>query len=97
MPAAKSNINLSNLISGLDDVLKMVRDVAPIAEQLGVPSIVANIATIGIAATAAIENMLERGGKLKEAMSTQDEGKLRAMLTDLQRANNELAEAIAES
>ncbi len=98
MPAAKNtNVDLSKLISGLDSVLKIVRDAAPLVESLGVPSIVANVATIGIAATATIENMLERGGKLKDALSTHDEAKLRAMLADLQTANDDLNEAIRDS
>jgi hypothetical protein len=91
-----AKINLTGLVPNLQKVIDAVQALTPIAASLGGP-VVANIATIGIAAIATIENILSRSGDLKEALSTQDEAKLRAMLSDLQAANDKLAGAISGS
>jgi hypothetical protein len=89
-------MDLGGLISGLNTVLKGLQDIAPVAEKLGLPVVVANVATIGIAATGTIQNILERGEANREALATGDETKLRAMLSDLQAVNDRLAGTIAE-
>lgn len=88
--------NVDKLIAGLDTILKGYAEIAPLAQKLGVPAVVANVATIGIAATGTIHNILERAADAKDALTTQDEGKLRAMLADLQAVNDKLAGVIAE-
>lgn len=92
---AKS-IDLSGLVPNLQKVIDAVKALTPLAAAIGGP-VVANVATMGIAAVATIENILERSKNLKDALSTHDETKLRAMLSDLQAANDELAGAISAS
>jgi hypothetical protein len=79
MTVKMAKINLANLISGLDTIHKALMDIAPVASAIGGP-VVANVTTIGIAATATIQNVLERADKLKSVMTEQDATKLRAML-----------------
>lgn len=92
-----AKLNLSGLITGLDTVLKGIQEALPIAQQVGIPAVVSNVVTIGIAAVGAINNILDRKDDLKDALSTQDEAKLRAMLKDIQQVNDQLAEVIAAS
>lgn len=89
-----NKLNITGIVNGAQKALEAVRDMAPVVEKLGGPS-VASVATIGIAAIAIIENVLERGKDASVAMTTQDEGKLRAMLSELQEANDKLAGVIA--
>ena len=90
-----AKLDVSGLISGLNTVLKGLQDIAPVAEKLGMPAVVANAATIAIAATGAIQNILERGAAEKDALATSDEAKLRGMLADIQAVNDRLAGTIA--
>ena len=89
--------NIQGVIDGVQGVLKALETLAPAAESLGVPSAVASAATIAIAATGIVQNVLERADNLKEALSSQDETKLRAMLSDLQAVNDRLAGQVAAS
>lgn len=82
-------LNLGNIIGGLEKVVSAIAEMAPVAAKLGGP-VVANVATVAIATTAIIHNLLERGKDVKEALASKDEGHLRAMLTDLQAANDML-------
>src|SRR5690348_4317622 len=88
-------LDVSGLISGLNTVLKGLHDIAPVAEKLDMPAVVANAATIAIAATGAIQNILERAAAEKDAISTGDEARLRGMLADIQAVNDRLAGTIA--
>ena len=91
-----AKLNIEGIVNGLNGVIKHVGDMLPMAQALGLPAVVANVATIAIAATGVIQNVLERGAQVKDALSTQDETKLRAMLADLQAINDRLAGTIAE-
>jgi len=88
-------LNVGALVNGLNSLHNILVEIAPIAQAIGGP-VVANVATIGIAATATIQNVLERGDSLKTAMTEQDATKLRAMLSDLQAVNDRLAGTIAD-
>lgn len=88
-------VNMASIIEGASKALEAVNALAPVAEKLGVPSIVANSATIAIAAMAVVENVLERSADLKLAMTSQDEAKLKAMLAELQAVNDRLAGTIS--
>lgn len=90
-----AQLNITALVNGLNSLHKILTEIEPIATAIGGP-IVANVTTIGIAATATIQNVLERGDKLKGALSEQDETKLRAMLSDIQAVNDKLAGKVAE-
>lgn len=91
-----SKINVTGLVNGAQKALDAVQDMLPVVEKLGGPS-VANVATIAIAAIGVIQNVLDRAEDANVAMTTQDEGKLRAMLAELQAANDKLAGTISES
>ena len=91
-----AKLNVEGIINGLNGVLSNVQSMLPMAQALGLPAVVANVATIAIAATGVIQNILERGAQAKDALSTQDEAKLRGMLVDLQKVNDTLAGVIAE-
>lgn len=91
---AKTETDIGVVISGAEKVLDAVNDMSAIAKQLGS---VANVATLAIAVTAIIENVLARAKELKVAMTTKDEAKLRAMLDELKNANDRLAGSIAAS
>lgn len=91
-----SKIDIAAIIDGAQKALDAVQKLAPVAAQIGGPG-VASVATIAIAAAGIIENALERFKGVKGAMSEQDEGKLRAMLAELQAANDKLAGNIAAS
>ena len=89
-------IDITGLIDGVSKVLAGVQAAAPVVQKLGGPN-VANIATIGIAAIGVVQNVLERGRDLGAAMTEQDEAKLKAMLAELQAANDTLANAVNNS
>lgn len=89
------NLNVTGIVTGLDKLLTAVREMAPVAEAIG-GAAVANVATLVIAGAAIAQNVLERAEGMKEALSSQDEAKLRAMLAELQEANDKLAGTIAE-
>jgi hypothetical protein len=91
---AKTATDVGVIVNGAQKVLDAVNDMSGIAKQLGS---VANVATLAIAVTAIIENVLARAKDLKVAMTTQDEAKLRAMLDELKSANDRLAGNIAAS
>ena len=88
--------NVAGIIDGAQKVLGAVEDLAPIAKQLGGPE-VANVATIAIAATAVLQNVLQRVEDGAVVMTTQDRAKVDAMLEELQRANDLLNEAVIAS
>ena len=91
-----AKLNIAAFLTGLEATLKAVNEMMPVAQKFGVPAIVANISTIAIAAIAVGHNILERAANVKDVLSEQDEGKLRAMLADLQRVNDTLAGVISE-
>jgi hypothetical protein len=91
-----TKINIAGAVSNLENILKAVEALTPIAASLGVPAVVANVATMAIAATGVIHNILERKEELKEALTTQDEAKLRSMLSTLQATNDKLAGVISD-
>lgn len=91
-----AKFDYGKLLDGVDGIVKSLETLAPLAVQLGAPAVVANVATIAIAATGAIQNIVERVADAKEALSTQDETKLREMLSKLQAVNDRLAGTIQE-
>lgn len=90
-----AKFDLTKLLGGVDDVVKALETLAPLAVALGAPPIVAGVATMAIAATGTLQNIVDRAADAKEAFSTADEGKLRGMLTRLQAVNDTLAGTIA--
>lgn len=86
--------NTASLLAGLEKALAVVNDVMPVAKTLG---IVAPVVTIGISAISIIEHTLHQAKEAKIALSTQDETKLKAMLAELQAANDKLNGAIENS
>jgi DUF1009 family protein len=86
--------DIGKLLDSVEGVVKAVEELAPLAVALGAPAVVANVATIAIAATGALQNIIDRAADLKEAVSTQDETKLRDMLSRLQAVNDSLAGTI---
>jgi len=90
-----AKLNLTGIISGLQTVLKAAEEMAPLAQKLGLPPVVAGISTVALGAASVIMNILERGAAVKDALSTEDETKLRSMLSDLQAVNDRLAGEIA--
>ena len=91
-----AKINLTGVVNGAQKALDAVNEMLPVVEKLGGP-VVANVATIAIAAIGVVQNVLDRAEDANVAMTTQDETKLRAMLAELQSANDKLAGAIADS
>lgn len=89
-------LNFDGIINGVNKVVGALAEIAPLAVKLGLPPVVANVATIAISATGVIQNILERSANLKDALTTQEEEKLRAMLADLQAINDQLAGTIAD-
>lgn len=89
-------INLAGVVNGAQKALDAVNEMLPVVEKLGGP-VVANVATIAIAAIGVVQNVLDRAEDANVAMTTQDETKLRAMLAELQAANDKLAGAITDS
>ncbi len=89
-----SKFSVAGVIAGASKALEAINELSPLAKALG---IVSPIATIGISAVSIITHTLERAADAKVAMTTQDEAKLKAMLEELQRANDKLNEAIADS
>lgn len=88
-----NRIDIAGIITGANAALTAVNTLAPLAGALG-GSNVANVATIAIAATGVISNVLERAKETQIALTTQEEGKLRAMLGELQGVNDKLAGAV---
>jgi hypothetical protein len=91
-----AKLNVAGLIDGLQGILKAVQTLEPAAKALGLPPVIANVATIAIAATGVIQNVLARGETMVGSLSEQDEAKLRAILADLQASNDQLASVIAD-
>lgn len=91
-----AKMNITGILTGLENTLKAVNEMMPVAEKLGIPAVVANVSTIAIAGIAVVQNVLERAQGVKDALSEQDETKLRAMISDLQAVNDRLAGQIAE-
>lgn len=91
-----AKFNIQGLLNGIENALKAVNEMMPVAQQFGVPAVVANVSTIAIAAIGVAHNILERAQGVKDALSTQDENKLKAMIVDLQKVNDQLAGKIAE-
>jgi hypothetical protein len=91
-----AKFNIAGLLTGMETALKAVNEMMPVAQKFGVPAIVANVSTIAIAAIGIGHNVLERAQGVKDALSEQDETKLRGMLSDLQAVNDRLAGQIAE-
>lgn len=88
--------DIAALIDGAQKALSAVQTLAPLAGQIGGPG-VAHVATIAISTAAVIENALVRVEGVKNAMTEQDEAKLRAMLAELQTVNDGLNGQIASS
>jgi hypothetical protein len=90
-----AKFDAKGILTGLENTLKAVQDMMPVAQALGLPAVVANVSTIAIAGIAVAQNLLERGSNLKDALSTADESKLRSMIGELQKVNDTLAGQIA--
>lgn len=91
-----SKVNIAGIIAGAEKVLAGAREMLPVAKVFGGET-VAHAATLAIATGAVIKNVLERAADAKVALTEQDEAKLRAMLTELQNVNDDLAGNIAKS
>jgi hypothetical protein len=90
-----AKFDFAKILDGVEGVVAAVEKLAPLAVALGAPAVVANVATIAIAATGTLQNIVERATDAKEALATQDETKLRTMLSRLQAVNDTLAGTIA--
>lgn len=88
-----NRINIQGIIDGATQALTAVNTLMPIAGVLGGGNI-ANVATIAIAASGVISNVLQRAKETSIALSEQEEAKLQAMLGELQSANDKLAGAV---
>lgn len=91
-----AKFNFTALLDGVGDVVTTLEKLAPLAVALGAPAIVANVATMAIAATGALQNVVTRVADAKEALSTADEAKLKDMLKRLQAVNDKLSGIIAD-
>lgn len=90
-----AKINIAGIISGVENALKAVNELMPVAEKLGLPAAIANVSTIAIAAIAVAHNVIDRASELKEGLATEDETKLRGLISELQAVNDRLAGEIA--
>jgi hypothetical protein len=90
-----SKVNFGAALNGIEQALGAVKELMPFATALGLPGVIANVATIAISAIAVSHNVLDKAANLKEGLSTTDETKLRSMIAELQGLNDGLAEQIA--
>lgn len=87
-------VDISAILSGLENALRIVRDVAPVAGKF---EVVANVATIAIAAAEIGRNILLRVEEGKIVLASNDEAKIKAILADLQETNDALDRTIRDS
>ena len=87
-------LEVGPVINGMETALKAVQAMMPTAGKLG---IVANVATIGVAAIAIGRNILARVEDGKTVLASRDQEIIKKILGELQSANDELAKAIDAS
>lgn len=90
-------LNAGDIISGLRGALGAVEKLAPMAQAFGAPAIVANVATIAVAAAATAENILDRAGEAKRVFSSEDQEEIRSIIAELAAHNDKLNSAVAAS
>lgn len=90
-------INFDTLITGLNGALDLASHLAPLAEALGLPAEVSKVADAVSAATAVASNVVARIEEGKIVAANGDAANVRAILADLQAANDALAAKIAGS
>lgn len=89
-------MDYKKIISGVEKVLETVTELTPLVGPLG-GGAVAGVATLALAGIHILDNLLMRVGTAKDALNSTDEAKVRAVLADLQAANDKLAGAIKDS
>lgn len=87
-------LNVNNIVNGLEFALKAIGEIAPVAQKF---ELIAPVATIAISAVSIAQNILNRAQEGKEVLTSQDEAKIRAILADIQSANDKLNTAIKDS
>lgn len=89
--------NLSDILEGLQGALTTAQKLAPVAEAFGLPVQVTAIASMAKAAVDVAQNVVERIEDGRIVASNEDAGRARALLSDLQDANDALAAKISAS
>lgn len=90
-------MNSKAILDGLHGILTAVETLAPIAQKLGEGTVVANVATISIAAAATAQNLLDRAGEGNKVIHSNDQAEIRNIIADLAAVNDKLNGVIAAS
>lgn len=85
------------ILEGLRGALAAVETLAPVAQKLGEGTVIANVATIAIAASAAAQNLLDRAGEGTKVLNSNDQAEIRDIIHSLSAANDKLNGQIVAS